>query len=1078
MNQKSGNIPSASRNPAYNAAALEKIKNDLKSYEAGHGIPQNSAASKLIRKTSIEREIPQSSLHLPRNSPALDSGAGSSRSNSPHSQQLGSGRAQFSPSPSNFSEVPPLPPPRCPSTPSTPPPVQQFLKRISPASMATSRNGQFQSQSPARGTSPISSNSNLRQPIIVQNGPQAQQQLNQQMSAFYTNNSAEPPPPYPISPISQVAPPSYMASMQCRQSPTQSSQDFRKSPSSGIYSSASASSPSPITVSQNAIPKPIALPPARGSRQTNTQHPIIMHSVKSTQVQKPVLQTAVAPSAPNTGTTCTTLIQSNLSPAPPPPSYATSLEQKKFSSKKTGNVLPTQPHIVGGKSVQFPVATSPMGGTGSVDPPSYDTTMILKQKQPQTRNSQPPPPYSEGSNAFIASNNNDDNNLHDLNAGNAVNSNSSNNLNIINHANNNSQCLSNLINNNINNKNNHNNSNNTDNNMNNNNNTGDKVECDGKTMSDNLNYGISSSSKMYETSIKSIVNNNGGKNINLPPNGASAGRVNNQLQHLDACNSNKNDHKQHGYRSNATKTNCLQTGPGVDEHESKSSLNKVQPQQGEPSKKIKHQSPIPERKHISKEKEAERFECKVRHYSPQAYKFFMEQHIENVLKSYTQRNFRIKQLESEMSKLDLPEETKIEMRKLLCQKESNYIRLKRAKMDKSMFALIKTIGVGAFGEVTLVRKIDAPNHLYAMKTLRKSDVLKRNQVAHVKAERDILAEADNEWVVKLYYSFQDKDNLYFVMDYIPGGDLMSLLIKKGIFEEDLARFYIAELTCAIESVHKMGFIHRDIKPDNVLIDKKGHIKLTDFGLCTGFRWTHDSKYYQKNGDHARQDSMEAWSKAGSEIPPPLERRKFREKNRAKAHSIVGTPNYIAPEVLLRSGYTQLCDWWSVGVILYEMLVGQPPFLASTAEETQIKVINWRQTLKIPPEAKLSSESQDIILRLCKNEDERMGRDVGKIKSHPFFRTIDFTKDLRNQPAPYEPKIKYATDTSNFDPIDPAKLHDSSCEESGQSFDELFDSSKPFHHGFFEFTFRRFFDDEGDHKISLDASDNQTEAIYV
>ena len=167
-------------------------------------------------------------------------------------------------------------------------------------------------------------------------------------------------------------------------------------------------------------------------------------------------------------------------------------------------------------------------------------------------------------------------------------------------------------------------------------------------------------------------------------------------------------------------------------------------------------------------------------------------------------------------------------------------------MDKSMFTKIKPIGVGAFGEVTLVRKLDT-NQFYAMKTLRKADVLNRNQVAHVKAERDILAEADNEWVVKLYYSFQDKDNLYFVMDYIPGGDLMSLLIKYGIFKEPLARFYIAELTCAVESVHKMGFIHRDIKPDNILIDRDGHIKLTDFGLCTGFRWTHNSKYYQQNG---------------------------------------------------------------------------------------------------------------------------------------------------------------------------------------------------------------------------------------
>lgn len=125
----------------------------------------------------------------------------------------------------------------------------------------------------------------------------------------------------------------------------------------------------------------------------------------------------------------------------------------------------------------------------------------------------------------------------------------------------------------------------------------------------------------------------------------------------------------------------------------------------------------------------------------------------------------------------------------------------------------------------------------------------------MKAERDILAEADNEWVVRLYYSFQDRDSLYFVMDYIPGGDMMSLLIRMGVFPEPLARFYVAELTLAIESVHKMGFIHRDIKPDNILIDLDGHIKLTDFGLCTGFRWTHNSKYYQKGECCSGDDSV-------------------------------------------------------------------------------------------------------------------------------------------------------------------------------------------------------------------------------
>jgi len=253
-------------------------------------------------------------------------------------------------------------------------------------------------------------------------------------------------------------------------------------------------------------------------------------------------------------------------------------------------------------------------------------------------------------------------------------------------------------------------------------------------------------------------------------------------------------------------------------------------------------SPIPERKPDMVEN-IER-DSLVRNYSPQAYKFYMEQHVENLIRNYSQRQTRKLQLEREMAKAHLSEEAQHQMRRMLQQKESNYIRMKRSKMNKDMFEKIKTLGVGAFGEVALVRKKDV-QQLYAMKTLLKIDVLKRNQAAHVKAERDILAEADNEWVVKLYYSFQDRDYLYFVMDYVPGGDLMGLLIKKGIFDEPLACFYIAELVLAIESVHKMGFIHRDIKPDNILIDKEGHIKLTDFGLCTGFRWTHNSKYYQK-----------------------------------------------------------------------------------------------------------------------------------------------------------------------------------------------------------------------------------------
>lgn len=171
----------------------------------------------------------------------------------------------------------------------------------------------------------------------------------------------------------------------------------------------------------------------------------------------------------------------------------------------------------------------------------------------------------------------------------------------------------------------------------------------------------------------------------------------------------------------------------------------------------------------------------VRTCTPQAFKLFMEQHVENVLKQHAARANRREQLETEMVKANLPDCQKTLMRQALRQKETIYLRLRRAKMKKSQFEIIKLLGIGAFGEVSLVRKRDeadpSRSRLYAMKVMHKSEVYKRKQEAHVKAERDILAKADSEWVVKLYYSFQDEDNLYLVMDYVPGGDLMNLLIK-------------------------------------------------------------------------------------------------------------------------------------------------------------------------------------------------------------------------------------------------------------------------------------------------------------
>ncbi|GAA54439.1 LATS large tumor suppressor [Clonorchis sinensis] len=371
----------------------------------------------------------------------------------------------------------------------------------------------------------------------------------------------------------------------------------------------------------------------------------------------------------------------------------------------------------------------------------------------------------------------------------------------------------------------------------------------------------------------------------------------------------------------------------------------------------------------------------IRPINPAVYRRFMEQRMEDAGRIQRERKERRQRLETEMAKVGLDETACAQMRCLLRKKESNYMRMQRAKMDQSMFQRIKNLGVGAFGKVWLVRKQDN-RQLYAMKLLNKRDVVERRQLAHVRAERDILAEADNEWVVKLFFSFQDSEALYLVMEYIPGGDMMSLLIKKGIFEEPLARFYIAELTLALESVHGMGFVHRDIKPDNILITRDGHIKLTDFGLCK-----------QRTLDRIRCNTP----------------------NRRCAQSLVGTPNYIAPEILRRQDYGQSCDWWSVGVILYEMLVGQPPFLAQTATDTQIRVIHWYKYLTIPGEPRLRPEASSLIRQLLRDPADRLA-DPTAIKAHPFFAPI-LWDTITSQKAPYIPTIKDELDTSNFDAVE-------------------------------------------------------------
>uniref|UniRef100_A0A183BRA9 non-specific serine/threonine protein kinase n=1 Tax=Globodera pallida TaxID=36090 RepID=A0A183BRA9_GLOPA len=378
----------------------------------------------------------------------------------------------------------------------------------------------------------------------------------------------------------------------------------------------------------------------------------------------------------------------------------------------------------------------------------------------------------------------------------------------------------------------------------------------------------------------------------------------------------------------------------------------------------------------------------------------------------------------------LNEQEKEERRKVHAAKENDFLRQRRTKLSANDFQSLKVIGRGAFGEVRLVQKIDT-GHIYAMKILRKSEMLEKEQMAHVRAERDILSEADCEWVVKMYYSFQDKINLYLVMEFLPGGDMMTLLIKYDQLTEEQTLFYVSETALAIQAIHNLNFIHRDIKPDNLLLDAKGHIKLSDFGLCTGLKKIHRTELYRN------------WP---SQLPADFVAKPFESKRRAetwrknrrayvmsfpdcvlddpmvKAFSTVGTPDYIAPEVFQPNGYTKSCDWWSLGVIMYEMLIGYPPFCSETPQETYRKVMNWQQTLVFPPEIPISTEAKNTIKGFCCEVDKRLGNQSGieGIKQCAFFKRVDW-QNIRILPAPIRIEVKGIADTSNFDHFGDADL---------------------------------------------------------
>ncbi|CAM8924408.1 hypothetical protein QQ045_022688 [Rhodiola kirilowii] len=396
-----------------------------------------------------------------------------------------------------------------------------------------------------------------------------------------------------------------------------------------------------------------------------------------------------------------------------------------------------------------------------------------------------------------------------------------------------------------------------------------------------------------------------------------------------------------------------------------------------------------------------------------AAKQYIENHYKEQMKTLQERRERRNILEKNLADAQVPVEEQNNLLKHLEKKETEYMRLKRHKMGADDFEPLTMIGKGAFGEVRICRE-KSTGHVYAMKKLKKSEMLRRGQVEHVKSERNLLAEVDSNCIVKLYCSFQDEEYLYLVMEYLPGGDMMTLLMRKDILTENEARFYVAETVLAIESIHKHNYIHRDIKPDNLLLDRYGHMKLSDFGLCKPLDCTN---LQEKDFSHESKLSGALQSDGRPVMPKRTQQERlqhWQRNRRMLAYSTVGTPDYIAPEVLLKKGYGMECDWWSLGAIMYEMLVGYPPFYSDEPMSTCRKIVNWRAHLKFPEEADLSHEAKDLIKNLLCNVEQRLGtKGAYEIKAHPWFKNIEWDK-LYQMEAAFIPEVKDELDTQNFE----------------------------------------------------------------
>ncbi|KAJ5928521.1 hypothetical protein N7466_007477 [Penicillium verhagenii] len=520
-------------------------------------------------------------------------------------------------------------------------------------------------------------------------------------------------------------------------------------------------------------------------------------------------------------------------------------------------------------------------------------------------------------------------------------------------------------------------------------------------------------------------------------------------------------------------------------------------------------------------------------------KVFLELYFNSIYQNSDPRSQRQHELERRMYTFRLAPDEQFAARCNWLLQENEYLRQCRVlktgirstpgenAISAAGYDAIKVLGKGSFGVVRLVREkrskklirqedfsiqdggpnarghpldvlksaVDGTKHgrrryiageakdVYAMKVIKKSDMIRNSQEGHIRAERDFLVASErSRWVVPLIASFQDKNHLYLVMDYMVGGDFLGLLIRKDVLREDLTRFYIAEMIMCIEEAHRLFWIHRDVKPDNFLVSASGHLKISDFGLAFNGHWSHDQSYYHSHryslleklgiavvGDAEDQKiatEHRGNAKIASDPQSLLDYYNYRvpttdvlgwrdrKERRRFAKSVVGTSQYMAPEVIRGEMYDGRCDWWSLGIILYECLFGFTPFACENRHDTKIKILQHSKTLQFPREKPsdkmVSQEAINLISRILQERHHRLcsreyqandmlaGRpvtaqflysmdpryrsitsyfvypnDAADIKAHPFFRGIRWN-ELHVMQPPLVPKVKNWEDTRYFD----------------------------------------------------------------